>query len=286
MSQKEWCGLLGAPVGASPTSVWARLLIDGELWLSGFYVTHADYEPSPECVAKINAAMDEVDRLSRAAASCFNFQPPAGKPPPPCDALGIEWAWSAAVLNMPFVLKWDRLGLSVREVPEDFFTASARAIEELAAKPKSPPADNDGGDFIARLLAGPDNIELTPSELALLEAHLKQRISPSVIQAEKRAAGQSEVLATRNKLTPIRDFNRNLQVASAPSANETPPPKCRGRKKADYATEQREAKIAADWAKARDAGTYKGDFARDKQMKVADLDRLLDRVAARKKPSE
>jgi hypothetical protein len=62
--------------------------------------------------------------------------------------------------------------------------------------------------------------------------------------------------------------------------------KRRGRKKADYATQKREAQIAADWEQAKNAGTYKCDFARDKGMKTADLDKLLDRVAKRKKSSE
>ena len=146
---------------------------------------------------------------------------------------------------------------------------------------------------------------MTPRELALLEAHLKQRISASTIQREKRASGQSETLAKRNRLKLIRDFNRNLQAVQladtppAPGAaddakreNDIPEEpavaatKKRGRKKADYETVQREAQLAADWEQARDAGTYKGDFTRDRGMEVPDLDRLLDRVAARKKPSE
>jgi hypothetical protein len=152
-----------------------------------------------------------------------------------------------------------------------------------------------GDDLIPRLLAGPDNTELTPSELALLEAHLKQPIALSTIQEEKQTTGKSETNEQRKKLTLIRNFNRNLQAAippptedgdAGPSARKTTPPKRRGRKKADYATEQREAGIAMEWERARQAGTYKGDFARDRKMKVADLDRLLKRVAARKKHSQ
>jgi aminoglycoside phosphotransferase (APT) family kinase protein len=123
--------------------------------------------------------------------------------------------------------------------------------------------------------------------LALVEAHLKQPISLSAIQQEKQATSRSETNEQRKKLTLIRDFNRNLQsLHSADTVAGQKKGKRRGRKKADYTTELREAKIAADWEQARDAGTYKGDFARDNEMKVADLDRLLERVAKRKKPSE
>lgn len=56
----------------------------------------------------------------------------------------------------------------------------------------------------------------------------------------------------------------------------------RGRRKADYETEQREAQIADDWARAKGAGIYKVDFARGIGLTAAKLDTLLDRVAKRK----
>ena len=90
-----------------------------------------------------------------------------------------------------------------------------------AVKLSITPADLTGatGDLVARLLAGPDNIKLTPSELAMLEAYLKQPVSLSTIQQEQRATGESETLAKRNKLTLIRDFNRNLQATQLPSGS-------------------------------------------------------------------
>ncbi|MGO9112879.1 MAG: toll/interleukin-1 receptor domain-containing protein [Thermoguttaceae bacterium] len=137
VSAEEWCGLLGAPWGCSHIGCGALVLIDGQLWEAGCYLTHGDYDPSPECAARINAAIAEVERLSRTAGSCFGFRPLPSQPPQP--QLGIEWEWLRAVLDMPFVHKWDRLGLSVREMPDDFFTASARAIEELTARQTPPP---------------------------------------------------------------------------------------------------------------------------------------------------
>lgn len=170
------------------------------------------------------------------------------------------------------------------------------------------------------MLAGPDDAELTPRELALLEAHLKQPIRFSSIQQERRATGESETCNRRNKLTLIRDFNRNLQAAlgdTGNSAQKRDPvqgidegssdakgdkcfdggepaadnggkakPKRRGRKKADYATIQKEAALAADWTRVRDAGVYKCDFARQRGMKVKALDALLDRVGKRNRTSE
>lgn len=62
--------------------------------------------------------------------------------------------------------------------------------------------------------------------------------------------------------------------------------KRRGRKKADYETVQKEAALAAEWERARDAGIYKPDFAKDKNMTARQLDALLDRVAKRKRASE
>ena len=63
-------------------------------------------------------------------------------------------------------------------------------------------------------------------------------------------------------------------------------PKHRGRKKADYATVQSEAKTAADWERARDSHVRKAEFAEQKKMTLEELDLLLDRVASRKRNSE
>ncbi len=63
-------------------------------------------------------------------------------------------------------------------------------------------------------------------------------------------------------------------------------PKRRGRKKANYETEQKEAALVADWQRVRDAGGYKPDFAKDHGMSVKQLDTLLDRVAKRNRHSE
>lgn len=63
-------------------------------------------------------------------------------------------------------------------------------------------------------------------------------------------------------------------------------PKKHGRKKADYETIQLERAIAEEWARARDSGVHKVDFAHDNDMSLKEFDRLLDRDAKRKRHSE
>jgi hypothetical protein len=53
-------------------------------------------------------------------------------------------------------------------------------------------------------------------------------------------------------------------------------------KKADYGAVQAEAQLADAWVRARDAGAYKGDFAKQHGMKVPDLNAVLNRVRKRK----
>jgi len=99
----------------------------------------------------------------------------------------------------------------------------------------------------------------------------------------------------------------NQQTMNAKLAAETKeegggqPKGQRGPKKANDETVKREAKLAAKWNRAREAGTFKTDFARDNQRELkaldakyrrqrktatAMLDALLDRVAGRNRRSE
>jgi hypothetical protein len=78
----------------------------------------------------------------------------------------------------------------------------------------SSPADQSSEDtdrFIKRLLAGPDDVELSLHEMALLEAHLRQPVSFATIQQEKQVTGHSPTEAARNKLKLIRDFHLGLR---------------------------------------------------------------------------
>lgn|GEM_PF-6520858 len=121
--------------------------------------------------------------------------------------------------------------------------------------------------------------------------------------AESRAAFAETILDTSNlggaSLEPMKDAADSLvkwaQTEAKTTAEGGEPaaaagrpatPKRRGRKKADYETVQKEAALAASWERAREAGVYKGDFARERGTTVAKLDALLDRVAQRKKRSD
>jgi hypothetical protein len=72
-------------------------------------------------------------------------------------------------------------------------------------------------DLIARLLNGPNDVELTPRELAFLEAYLKQPIPVLEIQRERKSHpnNESESCNRRSKLKLIRNFNRNLQKVNS-----------------------------------------------------------------------
>lgn len=99
---------------------------------------------------------------------------------------------------------------------------------------KQPAAKPDSGGLIERLIAGPDDAKLTPTELALLEAHLKQPISLATIQQEKQATGESETSVNRNKLKLIRDYNRNLQTAGWAGLAEPSPADVEGTDPPDW----------------------------------------------------
>ena len=88
---------------------------------------------------------------------------------------------------------------------------------------------NDEGKsmgLIERLLVtGPDDAELTPKELAWLEAYLKQPANrPTLVdmKAEAERRPLPERAKRLAKLQLIRDFNRNLR-ASSPAASKAEP---------------------------------------------------------------
>jgi hypothetical protein len=99
-----------------------------------------------------------------------------------------------------------------RAKPCSLEDANAFSLDEVAdiLEAKESSAGN-AGQFIERLLSGPDDVELSPRDMALLEAYLRQPVSLATIQQEKKATGHSPTEAARNKLTLIRDFNRGLQ---------------------------------------------------------------------------
>jgi hypothetical protein len=98
-------------------------------------------------------------------------------------------------------------------------------------------------------------------------------------------------LAVQPSAAAKRDADPDEPAAESASGRQR---KRRGRKKADFATEQREAKLADEWDDARENRVYKSDFVHDNHRRllkfgiksVPDFDRLLDRVGKRQKHSE
>ncbi len=84
--------------------------------------------------------------------------------------------------------------------------------------------EGNAGDLIERLLAGPEDAELTPKEMARLEAYLKSPPGFSWFgnQREIRRTGCSEAWDRMRKLQRIRDFNRNLQAGAAVPTTTAP----------------------------------------------------------------
>lgn len=78
-------------------------------------------------------------------------------------------------------------------------------------------------ELIQRLLAGPDDTELSPRDLAFLEAYLEQPASLGQSQQDGREQGNSPSAQRRSKLKLVRDFNRilNATKGTALSAQST-----------------------------------------------------------------
>jgi hypothetical protein len=139
------------------------------------------------------------------------------------------------------------------------------------------------------------------AQIAELTGLKRERIHKA---AAARFSGHRKVVAEIRKLDDREETHQAIQrlyrqlIAEHPTLAlklrlplepSSPPPNDgnqkatrRGRKKADYKTEQRESQIAVDWKQARDRGAYKPDFARDKGMTPSEFQKLLNRVAKRK----
>src|SRR5262249_49578005 len=114
-----------------------------------------------------------------------------------------------------------------KPAPFDCFKVMATAAalsawwqESEAAGPHKGETPGDSTQLIEKLLAGPDTVELTRRDFALLNAYLKQPIdmAPRYSEAEeKRETGQSQARWDRNKLKLIRDLNRELKQQHTPT---------------------------------------------------------------------
>lgn len=119
-----------------------------------------------------------------------------------------------------------------------------------------------------------------PNDGSLL-AHVETECRLAVTALERTANAAHQAAAADTEAAVIRDDKAPSSGRAAKAKPKRP-----GRKKADYETVQKEAKIVAQWERARDAGAYKPVFAKDHGMTMKQLKQLLDRVAKRTRPSE
>ena len=139
-----------------------------------------------------------------------------------------------------------------------------------------------------------DNMQGVESLYRLLDDVKDTEGQPRAAEVLARDDGTAaELLKLRPWLKRlIRDFSpprgqmpKWFQDTPAVDDEKTPATRQRGRKKPGPQTVAGEDEVYDGWQQARDAGVDKGRFARDKKMSVKDFDRLLDRVAARRKRS-
>ena len=93
--------------------------------------------------------------------------------------------------------------------------------------------------------------------------------------AERYAQGLLHWLSKESSATHQKILDDETPAQSA-SSNR------RGRRKANYETQQSEAELVAKWQRAMESGVCRADFAKDHKMSLRDFLRLLERVRKRK----
>ena len=137
-----------------------------------------------------------------------------------------------------------------------------------------------------------DNLHRLRKNVNSLRPSLSTDETRELNQILSDAAGLVRMKSDRREMVSelsdrFRNLSGRIEFSTETSAAENGPnDRRRGRKKADYETVQREAQLAADWNLARENRVRKHDFAKENKMTLKNLDRLLDRVAARKRHSE
>ena len=83
----------------------------------------------------------------------------------------------------------------------------------------------------------------------------------------------------------LLELGKAVEPEDTPSPLDSKPertkPTPRGRRKADYATQQQELRIFKDWNRARDQGVAQVDFAKDNGLTLKELRKLIGRVRKR-----
>jgi hypothetical protein len=181
---------------------------------------------------------------------------------PDCDVRG--GLSSKVVRNRT---NYSLLGQPTGWTDEALRAADDQILNELAARHFPRPQTKKDWEHIALIAEIPADKVLS-GNLSLREIHACALAWADRQTIKARLSGASE---------PVGDHANAQEGTSA---------KRSGRKKADFETIQKEAELAAAWKRAREAGVYKADFARDCKITVSRLDALLDRVAKRNRLSE
>ena len=137
-----------------------------------------------------------------------------------------------------------------------------------------------------------DNLHRLRKNVNSLRPSLSTDETRELNQILSDAAGLVRMKSDRREMVSelsdrFRNLSGRIEYSTETSAAENGPnDRRRGRKKADYETVQREARLAADWGQARESGVYKTDFAKQNKMTPKKLNALLNRVAKRKTRSD
>jgi hypothetical protein len=169
------------------------------------------------------------------------------------------------------------------------------------------PLPATGGSVAETSLADQAGDVLTPSRLAKWCQGCIEDLTPSVAwrkrnpRAEKcvtdlvqgliglRLGDEAKSIrirrhrSTQAAIGLLSEWRDRLQNMGTEQDRTTVGNKRRGRKKASDESIQRDNRLADEWARAKGNKVYKADFARDNKFTLNDFDRLLNRVARRKK---
>lgn len=106
-------------------------------------------------------------------------------------------------------------------------------------------------------------------------------ISPRVIKARAFAWIDRERIRNRianeERAKPVPHFAKRNDGKKQRKQNGT---------KRDYDAQVRDKEIFDDWQRARESGVLKADFARDRNLSIDNLKKLINRVAKRKSRSD
>lgn len=128
-----------------------------------------------------------------------------------------------------------------------------------------------------------------PERAALADAEIAERNSYRLLESLRlsgfpRALETAATLDTATRrLGALRDWAFNLLANDIGNLKPAKGKKKRGRRPVSKEQDDADRKMHEEWSRAKAAGTSQIDFCSDKDIKVNDLRRILDRVGKRAK---